>query len=60
MVAVARQGRMALWRCLEPGVVPAGAVRKEGEALWRGGVTSRPWCWGRRPDACPGRPSTPS
>jgi transposase len=30
MVAVARKLRMALWRFLETGVLPAGAVRKEG------------------------------
>ena len=36
------------WRCgasWRPGCVPEGAVRKEGEALWRCGVTSRPWGW---------------
>jgi transposase len=30
MVAVARQFLMALWRFLETGVLPAGAVLKEG------------------------------
>src|SRR4029453_8752813 len=29
MVAVARQWRMALWRCRETGGLPAGAARKE-------------------------------
>ena len=45
IVAVARKFLMALWRFLETGGVPEGAVRKEGEALWRCGVTSRPWGW---------------
>jgi hypothetical protein len=60
MVAVARKGLMALWRCLATGVLPAGAVLKEGEALGGGGVT--PWSadWGRRPVAMPGRRRTPS
>ncbi len=30
IVAVARKLLIALWRFLEPGVLPAGAVRKEG------------------------------
>ena len=33
IVAVARKLLMALWRFLETGVVPDGAVFKEGEAL---------------------------
>ena len=34
--AVARQFLMALWRFLETGVCPAGAVLQEAEAGWRG------------------------
>jgi hypothetical protein len=60
MVAVARQFRMALWRFRETGVFPAGAVRKEGEALCRGGVTPRSGCGWRRPEPMPGLRSTPS
>ena len=33
IVAVARKLLIALWRFLETGVVPEGAVLKEGEAL---------------------------
>jgi transposase len=45
IVAVARKLLIALWRFLETGVLPEGAVLKEGEALWRCSVT--PWsrCW---------------
>ena len=45
LVAVARKLLIALWRFLETGVLPEGAVLKEGEALWRCSVT--PWsrCW---------------
>jgi transposase len=35
MVAVARQLLMALWRFLETGVFPEGAVLKEAYAVWR-------------------------
>jgi transposase len=60
MVAVARKLLMALWRFLETGVFPEGAVRKEGEALCRCRLPLRPWCWWRRPEALPGLPRTPS
>jgi transposase len=33
IVAVARKLLIALWRFLETGVIPAGAVLKEGEGL---------------------------
>jgi hypothetical protein len=46
--AVARQVRMALWRFLETGVVPEGAVLKEGEALGGCGGTPRGWTQGIR------------
>ena len=60
IVAVARQLLMALWRFLETGGLPAGAVLKEGEALCRGSVTPRSGCWWRRPEQIPGLRSTPS
>ena len=60
MVAVARQFLLALWRFLEPGVCPAGAVLTEGSALCRCRLPLRPWCWWRRPEAFPGLPSKPS
>jgi transposase len=60
MVAVARKWLMALWRFLETGVIPAGAVLKEVETLGWCGVTPRSGCWWRRPVAFPGLRSTPS
>jgi transposase len=60
IVAVARQVLLALWRFLETGVLPAGAVRTEGEALGGGGVTPGSESWWRRPVAIPGLRSTPS
>jgi transposase len=35
MVAVARKFLIALWRCLETGVLPEGAVRKEASSVFR-------------------------
>jgi transposase len=60
IVAVARKLLMALWRFLATGVLPEGAVLKEGEALGGCGVT--PWSedWWRRPVEMPGLRSTPS
>ena len=60
IVAVARKLLMALWRFLATGVLPEGAVLKEGEALGGCGVT--PWSedWWRRPVEIPGLRSTPS
>jgi transposase len=49
MVAVARQLLMALWRCLQRGGLPAGAVLQAVSAVFRRGVSRRPWCWRRRP-----------
>ena len=60
MVAVARKLLLALWRFLETGVVPQGAVLKEGEPLGRCRVTPWLWCWWRRPAKIPGLHSTPS
>ena len=60
IVAVARKLLIALWRFLETGVLPAGAVLKEGQALCRCGVTPRSGCWWRRPEQIPGLRSTPS
>jgi transposase len=60
MVAVARKCLMALWRFLETGGRPAGAVLKAGEALGCCGVTPRSGCWWRRPGTMPGLPSPPS
>ena len=54
IVAVARKLLIALWRFLETGALPEGAVLKEAEAALRCGVTPRPWCWWRRPDKLPG------
>src|SRR4030095_9019922 len=48
IVAVARKLLIALWRFLETGVLPAGAVLKEGEALWRCSGTPRSGWWERR------------
>jgi transposase len=60
IVAVARKLLIALWRFLETGVLPGGAVLKEEEALGGCGVT--PWSeyWWRRPVEIPGLRSTPS
>src|SRR4029453_4906280 len=60
IVAVARKLLIALWRFLETGVLPEGAVLKEGKALCRCRIPLRPWWWWRRPDAFPGLPSKPS
>jgi hypothetical protein len=60
MVAVARTLRRALWRFLEPGVLPEGAGRKEASAVGHCCVTSGPRGWGRRPAECPGLPRQPS
>jgi hypothetical protein len=60
LVAVARQGLMALWRFRATGVVPAGAVRPAGAPQGRCSVTPRPWGWWRRPVAFPGLRRTPS
>ena len=50
IVAVARKLLIALWRFLETGVLPEGAVLKEGvSALAMRSLTLRPWCWWRRP-----------
>jgi transposase len=35
IVAVARKLRMALWRYLQTGAFPEGAVLKEASAVWR-------------------------
>ena len=60
IVAVARKLLIALWRFLETGALPEGAVLQEGEGLLRCEVTARPWSWGRRPVDIPGLLSTPS
>jgi transposase len=58
--AGARKVLMALWRVLEPGAFPAGAVLQEGSGLFRCEGTARPWYWWRRPVEMPGLLSTPS
>jgi transposase len=45
MVAVARKLLIALWRCLNTGLFPEGAVRKEAYMRLGCCVTSRPWSW---------------
>ena len=60
MVAVARQLLMALWRFLQTGVFPEGAVLKEVSAVLRCCVRLWPWCWWRRPVGFPGVRSKPS
>ena len=59
-VAGARKFRMALWRFLDTGVIPAGAARKEASAVLRCCVPSRSWSWWRRPVGLPGLAQQPS
>jgi transposase len=60
IVAVARKLLIALWRFLETGELPEGAVLQEGQARFRCDITPRPWCWWRRPVEFPGLLSKPS
>jgi transposase len=49
IVAVARKLLIALWRFLETGVLPEGAVLKAGYTLSGCRVLAQPGCWWRRP-----------
>jgi hypothetical protein len=60
IVAVARKVLIALWRFLELGVLPAGALLKEGYRLGRCRSTPMLWCWWRRPAEILGLRRTPS
>ena len=54
IVAVARKLLIALWRFLETGVLPEGAVLKEALSFSCSSLTVKPWSWWRQPVVFPG------